>query len=102
MPLASRIPLISFQSIMAENLPTVDWLVTDLIANLDRVMFYGEFVALKTWLLLSLAIAIASGRDWLGTFRTPTPKKVLYVDEEMNERMLEASDQTAGIRGSGW
>ena len=88
MQLLSPIPLVSFADIITHDLPPIDWLVTDLIANQDRVVVYGEFGSLKSWLLLDLALAIASGQMWLGQFPVPQPKKVLYVDEEMNERTL--------------
>ena len=88
MHLPSPIPLVSLDDIMTHNLPPIDWLVTDLIANQDRVVVYGEFGSLKSWLLLDLALAIASGQMWLGQFPVPQPRKVLYVDEEMNERTL--------------
>ncbi len=80
--------LISYETIMQEELPSVDWLVTKLIANGDRVVLYGEPGAMKTWLLLHLAMHIAAGQSWLGQFEIPQPKAVLYIDEEMNQRML--------------
>lgn len=88
MPLRIPLPIISFQDIITRELPTVDWLVTGLIGNQDRVVMYGEFGSYKSWLLLDLALAIASAQPWLGQFGVPRPKKVLYVDEEMNERIL--------------
>ena len=88
MHVLSPIPLVSFADIITHDLPPIDWLVTDLIANQDRVVVYGEFGSLKSWLLLDLALAITSGQPWLGQFTVPQPKKVLYVDEEMNERTL--------------
>lgn len=88
MLLSSPLPLISFQHIISQEMPPVDWLVKDLLANQDRVVVFGEFGSMKSWLLLDLAIAIASGQAWLGQFDIPRPKSVLYVDEEMNERLL--------------
>ncbi len=44
--LVSPLPLISFEQIMEEPLPPIDWLVEQLIAQGDRVMFYGEFGSL--------------------------------------------------------
>ncbi len=97
MHVLSPIPLVSFGDIITHDLPPIDWLVTDLIANQDRVVVYGEFGSLKSWLLLDLALAIASGQPWLGQFIVPQPKKVLYVDEEMNERTLRRRVKQLGF-----
>jgi RecA-family ATPase len=88
MQLQVGLPLVSFQEVMTQDLTPVDWLVTDLIANQDRVVLYGEPGAMKSWLLLHLAVHIAAGRKWLGQFDVPIAKKVLYIDEEMNVRTL--------------
>lgn len=88
MPLHSPVPLVSYEDIITHDLPPVDWLVTDLIAKQDRVVVYGEFGSLKSWLLLDLALAIAAGQPWLGRFAVPHSQKVLYVDEEMSRRIL--------------
>jgi RecA-family ATPase len=78
------IPLVSFQEVMTQDITPVDWLVTDLIANQDRVVLYGEPGAMKSWVLLHLAVHLAAGRPWLQQFNVPVAKRVLYVDEEMN------------------
>jgi AAA domain len=82
------LPLISFETIMAGEVPPVEWLVEPLIANGDRVMIYGEFGSFKSWVLPSLALHIAAGRSWLDKFPVPEPKQVLYIDEEMHLRTL--------------
>lgn len=97
MSVLSPIPLVSFSDIITHDLPPIDWLVTDLIANQDRVVVYGEFGSLKSWLLLDLALAIASGQPWLGQFDIPQPKNVLYVDEEMNEPTLRRRVRQLGF-----
>lgn len=80
--------LISFKRIVSEPLAPLVWEVKPLVARGDRVVFYGEFGAMKTWLLFHLAIHLATGRPWLDRFPVPEPRRVLYVDEEMNERTL--------------
>ncbi len=82
------LPLVSFQDVMTQDLPPIDWLVTNLIANQDRVVLYGEPGAMKSWLLLHLAVHIAAGRQWLGQFNIPVAKTVLYIDEEMSIHVL--------------
>lgn len=41
---------------------------------------------MKSWLLLHMALCIASGQPWLGHSVSQAP--VLYIDEEMSERAL--------------
>jgi len=92
--------LISYQHIMAETLPPVDWLVEPLIAHGDRVVVYGQFGSLKSWLLLHLGLAVAAGQPWLSTFPIPAPHVVVYVDEEMSVRTLRRRVKRLGL-GSG-
>ena len=83
------LPLVSFETIMGEPLPPIEWLVEGLIADGDRVVLYGEFGSFKSWVLPSLALHIAAGRAWLGKFPIPQSKQVLYIDEEMHQRTLK-------------
>ena len=83
------LPLVSFEAIMGEPLPPIEWLVEGLIADGDRVVLYGEFGSFKSWVLPSLALHIAAGRAWLGKFPIPQSKQVLYIDEEMHQRTLK-------------
>jgi RecA-family ATPase len=84
----TALPLISFERVMADDAPPVAWLVDPLIADGDRVVVYGEFGAMKSWLLLDLSLHLAAGHPWLGKFPIPVAKRVLFIDEEMNERTL--------------
>lgn len=95
--LPAPLPLISFETIMREALPPIDWLVEALIARGDRVILYGEFGSLKSWLLLDLGLHIAAGRPWLGHFPIPQSRRVLYIDEEMNQRTLRRRIKRLGI-----
>lgn len=101
MLLHSPVSLVSYEAIITQDLPPVDWLVTDLIAKQDRVVVYGEFGSLKSWLLLDLALAIAAGQPWLGRFAVPHSERVLYVDEEMSKRTLTRRVRQLGVGRSG-
>jgi len=51
-------PLMSFDYIINNELPPIDWLVKGLLfAVQDRVLWYGEFGSFKSWLLLDMALA---------------------------------------------
>jgi RecA-family ATPase len=82
------LPLISFASIMSEPLPPIEWDVEGLVARRERVLIYAEWGALKTWLGLDLGLHLAAGGKWLDQFNVPEARRVLYIDEEMNERTL--------------
>lgn len=92
---ASQEPLrlLSASHIVKTPLPPVDWMVQPIVAAHERVLVYGEYGALKSWVLLHLGLHIAAGRKWLGTFEVPKPRAVLYVDEEMSEYTLRSRIQ---------
>lgn len=97
----TRLPLVPFEAIMRDPLPPIDWLVDPLIARGDRVVVYGEFGSMKSWLLLHLGLHMAAGQPWLGKFPLPERRRVLYVDEEMNERTLRRRIKRLGV-GAGF
>jgi hypothetical protein len=88
--------IITFDEVMREPLPSIDWLVEGILANGDRAVFYAEFGAFKTWSLIDLGLHIAAAHPWLQTYKVPKPKTVLYVDEEMNRRELWRRMQRLG------
>ena len=87
-PVTPGLPLITFASIMREPLPPIEWDVEGLIAHAERVLIYAEWGALKTWLGLDLGLHLGTGGKWLDEFTIPQARRVLYIDEEMNERTL--------------
>ena len=91
-PFASQEPLrlLSLAHIMRTPLPPVDWFVKPVVAANERVLLYGEYGSLKSWVLLHLGLHIAAGRKWLDTFEVSKPRAVLYVDEEMGEYTLRS------------
>ena len=60
---SNSINLVTFEEVFSQELPPVDWLVTNLIANQDRVVVYGEFGSLKSWLLIDLVRKSALGAE---------------------------------------
>src|SRR2546426_12257466 len=94
----TALPLVSFEEIMGEPLPPIEWLVEALIAEGDRVVLYGEFGSFKSWALPSLALHIAAGRPWLGKFPIPHAKSVLYIAEELHQRTLKRRRQRLAHR----
>jgi hypothetical protein len=97
----SPLPLIPFAAIMHEPLPPILWEVEPLIAQGDRVIVYGRSGSLKSWLLLHLGLHLAAGCPWFGKFDIPQHRRVLYIDEEMNERTLRRRVKRLGV-GAGF
>ncbi len=58
-------------------------LLRNLIPAKSVSMFFGEPGSKKTYALLSMAVSVALGKEWLGFKNTPC--KVLFIDEEMGE-----------------
>lgn len=81
-------PLIPYAEVLREPLLPLTWDVEPLISRGDRVIVFGEFAGMKSWIMLHLALHLGAGVQWLQTFTIREQRRVLYVDEEMNERTL--------------
>jgi hypothetical protein len=73
---------------IGEPPPPIEWDVEPLIARGERVVVFGEYASMKSWLLPHLGLHLAAGQPWLGKFTITQPRAVLYVDEEMSLRTL--------------
>ena len=97
--------LISFKHIITEPLPPIPWIVEPFLAEGDRLLLFGEYRSLKSWILPHLGLHLAAGKDWFREFSIPQPKSVLYVDEEMSEwairRRVKQLAMGAGIEDEG-
>ncbi len=72
------------------------WLIEQTLLENKVTMLYAEPGGIKTWLAISMAIAIAAGRPWLDE-RAVQQGKVLYVDfedgrDEFHRRVHMLSD----------
>lgn len=61
----------------------ISYLIENLITNASVNVFYGEPGSKKTYSLLSMAVAVANGKDWLGL--KTKQSSVLFIDEESGE-----------------
>ena len=62
--------------------PEYEWLVDGIIAKGDTTLLVGEPNVGKSWITLSLAVAMANGDDKWINWNLNHHGKVLYVDEE--------------------
>jgi hypothetical protein len=76
-------PLLDITATIESPIPDVEWAVEDLIAADDIVLLSGPGGLGKTYILMALAIALATGRPLFGFFNVLKQFNVLYVDEEM-------------------
>lgn len=86
---------ITLKELMSRNYPESEWVVERLIPE-GLTILSAQPASFKTWLLLDIAIAVASGNQLFETFDT-TQNAVLMVDEENGERLLQQRLQLLGI-----
>lgn len=73
---------------LTQEPPPVRWLVEDLVCRGDIHLLLGEPGIGKSWLTMSLALAVAQGADnWLN-HKLVKGGKVLYFDEENPEDLI--------------
>jgi RecA-family ATPase len=69
----------------AEQRPEI---IKGLLKQCSKLAIGGASKARKTWLLIHLAVAAASGYDWFN-FKVPNKVKVLYVNFELHNDTFE-------------
>lgn len=72
-----------------DKYPDPSWLVDGLIADGGLCVFSGDGGHGKSWLALTLALAVASGEKWLGHFAVRRGG-VLIIDEENSPPLLKS------------
>jgi hypothetical protein len=82
------INLVSLDDHLNRAVTSVPYIIDGVLVEGERCIVFGEAGTQKSWLLLDMAISIATGEDWLGHFKIPAARQVLYVDEEQSERLL--------------
>ncbi|MEK7550809.1 MAG: AAA family ATPase [Patescibacteria group bacterium] len=79
---------ISLDELMRKEFPETKWIVEQLIPLEGIVALSGMPSAYKTWLILDLAIKVASGTILFDKFDT-NKCGVLFIDEETGERWIQ-------------
>ena len=72
---------------LTQDVPPVDWIVEDFAAGAEATGFIGDGGTGKSFIMASLALAVAGGDEtWLGL---PVKKHgpVIYVDEELSMQL---------------
>src|SRR5437899_608785 len=83
-----NLPPVPLDNILTNPLPPISWVCQPWITQGAKTVLFGEWGSMKTWVLLHMALCMASGHPWLG--HKTVPQTVLYIDEEMGERTLRS------------
>jgi RecA-family ATPase len=80
---------ISFASWLNRDIPPLDRLLGDLLTTTTRMMLVAPTGLGKTNLALAIATAIPLGADFLHWRGAGRPRRALYIDGEMSERLMK-------------
>jgi hypothetical protein len=79
------------------DFPAGKWVVDRIVPHEGITILSGAPATFKTWILLRMAIDIASGKSFLGQFPCQS-SNVLVIDEENNPRLLQERLQGMEIK----
>jgi RecA-family ATPase len=93
-----ELPVISAASFAGKDVPLRRWIVPDMIPDRSVTQVSGDGGEGKTTLMLQLAVAVATGRPWLG--KTPDQAPVLFLSaedetDELHRRLAAISGRFA-------
>ncbi|MGN0917240.1 MAG: AAA family ATPase [Candidatus Enterousia sp.] len=87
-PLNGGFRVMSMAEFLDHELPPIEFLLYPLIPQNGVSLLYAERGAGKTFMAMAIAIAAASGFDFLN-FKAEKPRRVLYIDGEMDAREMQ-------------
>ena len=67
------------------------YLIENVIVEGEPGCFGGSSKALKTTVAFDAAVSIATGSPFLGKYKVPSPRKVLFISGESGEKTLQES-----------
>jgi len=81
-PASAASPFVRYANFMAMSMEAPRWMIEGLWTEGAHGIIGGEPKTSKTTLALAMALSVASGKDFLGTFPVHSPGPVLVVQEE--------------------
>jgi RecA-family ATPase len=84
----TKFQFVSLSNILTHKYPPQNWVVDGLIPVEGMVAVSGDPGSYKTWLMMEMALSVASGKNFLGKFPTKQGG-VIIVDEENPARLLQ-------------
>ena len=90
---ASFIPddyqVMTAQELNEKEFAKIPWLIEGMIYSEGFAFVYGAEGTGKSFIALSMAIAIANGENWLDVFKVPAKTPVLYLDKENPHSLMQ-------------
>lgn len=86
---------LALRDLMKKEFSGTRWMIEKLIPEESLTCVSGDPSSFKTWLILDIALKVASGELFLRKFKT-TEVGVLLIDEENGERLLCERIKTLG------
>jgi len=80
---------IPYSQFIEDRLPTPRWLIEDIWAVDSHGFIGGEPKVSKSTFSMAMALAVASGKPFLGRYRVPEPGPVLLIQEENAPWMVQ-------------
>lgn len=92
----------SYEALAARDEPGVEWLVDGLVKRGGVAVLGGRSKIGKSWILTSLALAVATGRPALGSIPVAAPRRVfyLYAEDPSSDVRSHAAAILAGMGAS--
>ncbi len=75
----------SLADILVQPITPPAWAIQPILEEGDRLLIYGEWGSFKSLYAGHLGLVLAAGMS-VGPFSISKPRRVLYMDEEMNEQ----------------
>lgn len=89
----------SLEDLALRELPEERWLIENIVPAEGFVLIAGEQATGKSFITLSLADAITTGKSWLDTFPVSCKTSVLFIDKENGDRRTQDRMNGLGITG---
>ncbi|MBO4700787.1 MAG: AAA family ATPase [Alphaproteobacteria bacterium] len=87
-PLTGGYRIINAADFLRQELPPTEYVLYPMIPENGLSLLYAERGAGKTFMALAIACAVAGGFEFLN-FRANKPRKVLYIDGEMDANEMQ-------------
>lgn len=81
-------PIRKLDDLLAQHFPEQEYIVDRLVPDSSLTILSGASGSFKTYILLEIAISVASGKPLFGKFNTHK-SGVLIIDEENGERLMQ-------------
>lgn len=89
----------SLEDLALRELPEERWLIENIVPAEGFVLIAGEQATGKSFITLSLADAITTGKSWLDAFPVLSKTSVLFIDKENGDRRTQDRMNGLGITG---